>query len=152
MYGCISINKEVIIPCRYKKLYKFDSQGYAVAQKGGKVGMIDTLNHTVIPFEYKSFYSTFDDKGIAIVSQKIKGISKYMFIDRNNKTLGTFLEQTFKLHEKEFHIYANNGMYGFAKQFGRSYSGAIYKDIRVIDELTIEVSVDGHNYQTIRYL
>ena len=74
-----------------------------------------------------------------------------MFINRKNEVLGTFLEQGFVLNEKRFHIYTNNGLYGYTRQFGHYYNGAPYKDIKVIDEETIEVSLDGINYQEIKY-
>ncbi len=150
-YGCINLQKEVIIPCEYKDLYHFDECGFAIARKGSKEGAIDLNNNIIIPFEYEFFYESFRKNGIAIVSKKSKGISQYMFINRKNEVVGTFLEQGFVLNEKRFHIYTHNGLYGYTRQFGYYYNGATYKDIKVIDEETIEVSLDGINYQEVKY-
>lgn len=150
-YGCINIHKEVIIPCEYKDLNHFDACGTAVAQVGSKYGIIDLNNNVVIPFLYSSFYQPFDENGIAIVSKKEKKGCKYMYINRKNEVLGIFLSDTFDIYMPGFHIYANNGKYGYAKQFGREYSGAIYEDVQLVDEQTIKVSLDGVNYQEIKY-
>lgn len=150
-YGCINLQKEVIIPCEYKDLYHFDECGFAIARKGSKEGAIDLNNNILIPFEYSSFYSNFHGEGIAIVSKKSKGISQYMFINRKNEVVGTFVEQGFVINEKRFHIYTHNGLYGYTRQFGHYYNGTPYKDIKVIDEETIEVSLDGINYQEVKY-
>ena len=150
-YGCINLQKEVIIPCEYKNLGHFDECGFAIAQKGSKEGAIDLNNNILIPFEYSSFYKSFSGDGIAIVSKKSKGISQYMFINRKNEVVGTFVEQGFVIHEKRFHIYTHNGLYGYTRQFGHYYNRATYKDIKVIDEETIEVSLDGINYQEVKY-
>lgn len=150
-YGCINIHKEVIIPCEYKNLGHFDACGTAIAQVGSKYGIIDLNNNVVIPFMYSLFYQPFDENGIAIVSKKKKYIYKNMYINRKNEVLGIFLSDTFDIYMPGFHIYANNGKYGYAKQFGREYSGAIYEDVQLVDEQTIKVSLDGVNYQEIKY-
>ena len=74
-----------------------------------------------------------------------------MFINYQNEILGTFLEKDTPLWENRFHIYSYKNLYGFAKQFGQQYTQPIYQDIRIIDKLTIQVSVDGYHYEVIKY-
>mgnify|MGYP006374421581 CR=1 len=150
-YGCIDIHKKVIIPFEYKDLGYFDENGTAVAQKGSKYGIININNNVVIPFMYSFFYQLFDENGIAIVFKKEQGKTKNMYINRKNEVLGVFLSDTFEIYKKGFHLYSLNGKFGYARQFGRQYSGAIYEDIQLIDEQTIKVSHDGVNYQEIKY-
>ncbi len=151
LYGVININREVIIPFEYKRLDKFDEKGYAFAQKGSKAGFINMQNNVVIPFDYTYPYRLFDKNDIAIMFKKVKGKEQVVYINRKNECLGCFVDETFHLHEKRFHIYTCNGLMGFARQFGANQSGANYKDINIVDENTIEVSEDGYNYTTIKY-
>lgn len=152
--GCITLDKQVIIPCYYwgyKHLDRFNENGIAIAVKGSKYGVIDTKNQIVIPFDYTSFYRPFNDDGIAIVSKKVKGSERYFFITDKNELVGTFIESGFHLHEEKFHIYEYAGKYGYTKQFGAHRTKAVYSDIRIIDDKTIEVSREGINYETIKY-
>lgn len=152
--GCIDVNKEVIIPCEYngyESIQQFNEDGFAIAQKGSKFGVIDINNNICVPFEYTSFYSSFDKNKIAIVFKTSKKISQAMFINYQNEILGTFLEKDAPLWENRFHIYSYKNLYGFAKQFGQQYTQPTYQDIRIIDKLTIQVSVDGYHYEVIKY-
>lgn len=40
---------------------------------------------------------------------------------------------------------------GYAYQFGEKWSGAIYKRIEIIDDLTIRVSFDENDFTIIDY-
>src|SRR6478735_673546 len=51
MWGYINGNGEMQIPAEYTYLTNF-TNGKSIAGKGGKFGVIDTLNHFVIPLKY----------------------------------------------------------------------------------------------------
>ena len=153
--GCIDINKNIIIPCEYdgyKHITHFDEHGLAIVNKGSKYGMIDTKGNIVIPIDYHYIYTNFDHNGLSMVAKKNKGEMKMMFINMQNEIVGTFLEPDIQIHiEQCFHLYEYNGKLGYAKWHGYNYSEPIYKDIRIIDNNTIEVSIDGISYETIIY-
>ena len=152
--GCININKEILIPCVYdgfKAIGKFNKDGLAITHKGSKYGMIDIYGNIVIPFDYHYIFSGFDENGIAFVVKQSKGTSTYMYINRKNEVVGTLLDFHFNGSKQEFFLYTHNGKFGYAKTGALHYSAPIYQDIRTIDDTTIEVSLDGVHYETIRY-
>lgn len=152
--GCITVDKDVIIPCvydGYKDLGHFDKNGIAIAHKGSKYGMIDLHGNICIPFEYHFIHYPFDENDIAFVVKESKGKRTYMYINKSNEVVGIFLDFHFNWSKREFFIYTNNGKYGYAKQGALHYSKAVYEDIRIIDDETIEVSTDGQKYERIKY-
>lgn len=151
--GCINLNKEVLIPCVYdgfKAIGKFNEEGIAVAHKGSKYGMIDTRGNIVIPFDYHFVDRNFDETGMALVMKKSKDIQHYMYVNKRNEVVGTFLN--FQLGwMRKFFIFTHKGKFGFTRSEQPVYSAPIYQDIRTVDDTTIEVSLDGIHYETITY-
>ena len=120
------------------------------------MGCINSNNEIVIPFMYSYVYRGFGVEDRAIVSiqhgRQYKN-DEWLYINRANEVLGHFVPQPegIRLWEKKFHLYTHNGLMGYAYQFGEKWSGAIYKRIEIIDDLTIRVSFDENDFTIINY-
>lgn len=149
-YGIINFSNDVLLPFEYKDISSFDEFGYARVHKGSKYGFIDEKFNIVIPIEYdypyREFSSNFQfNEDVAILPKK----NKFYYINRYNECLGVFLSPD--IWEKKFHIFENNGLYGYTRQFGDQGSLPIYTKIEIINDETILVyDKDGH-CKTIKY-
>ena len=152
LWGMIDKDENLVIPYAYKSIGYFDSKGMALVEKGNKKGYVNKRGELVIPFYYNFYYKEFrdDDYAYAII-YKGENAGEY-FVDRNGKVLGKFHPRSEydMIYEPGFHVFYNEGKYGYCKKFARDFSGCIYHDVKVIDEHHIEVSIDGVNYQKVQ--
>ena len=73
------------------------------------------------------------------------------FVNRKGEVLGKFQskDKYEGVWEPGFHLFFNDGKWGYCHQFSHKFSGCIYHDIRRIDDFCIEVSIDGKTYQKV---
>lgn len=152
-WGVIDTSENVVIPFLYKAIGDFDSHGIAIVQQGSKKGYINRRGELVVPIRYNLFYREFGDAdhAYAIIDRgREKG--EY-FVDRKGQVIGTFSPRSNhdRIYYSGFHIFHRDGLWGYCKQFSNDFSGCIFKDIRVVDDYCIEVSLDGAEYQRIDY-
>ena len=153
LWGMIDRDENVVIPFSYKSIEHFDNEGMAMVAKGSKKGYINKQGKLVIPFRYNYFYKSFDKDGIAYAMiYKGKDAGGY-FVNRKGEELGKFQPryENEDIYTLGFHLFYNNGKYGYCKQFAREFTGCIYQDIRIIDDRCIEVSMNGVDYQRVHY-
>ncbi|NDV80010.1 WG repeat-containing protein [Dysgonomonas sp. 511] len=56
------------VPCSYKSIAQFTENGYAIANKAGKVGIIDNTGALIVPIIYDKIYQ-FDSESLLAVTQ-----------------------------------------------------------------------------------
>lgn len=151
LWGMIDTDENVVIPFAYKSIGHFDSEEMAMVSKGRKIGYINKNGELVIPFRYNFIYRPFNKEGYAYAEIYKGRETKGYFINRRGEELGEFQprDKYEGVYSPGFHLFVNNGKYGYCKQFAREFSGCIYQDIRKINEKCIEVSLDGVTYKQV---
>lgn len=152
LWGMIDIDENVVIPFAYKSIEHFDNEGMAKVSKGSKKGYVDKQSNLVIPFRY-NYFENFDKDGFAYaIIYKGKDAGGY-FVNRKGEELGKFQPryENEDVYQPCFHLFFNNGKFGYCKQFAHEFTECIYQDIRVIDDRCIEVSMNGVDYQRVYY-
>ena len=90
-YGVVDRNGNVKIPFIYDEELRFEVENYAVAAKNNEVGLIDSKNKILIPFEKQFIYEVFDR-----FDEKPRESPNYFIVDNdkaskivdiNNKTI-----------------------------------------------------------------
>ncbi len=150
-WGMINLSEDIVIPFEYSGMENFDDKGMALAKKGKKFGYIDRNNNVIIPFLYWSIYRRFNKNDICYA---LIDINNGCFIDRHNNVLGYSYKYKKKLegiHEKGFHLFKKGNRYGYCRQFAADFSGCIYLDIKVINDMVLMVTENGINYYEVEY-
>lgn len=147
-WGCVDIEGSILIPPIYEEINGFHN-GISETKLHGKWGVINTFGEIVIPFKYKYFYARFNDDGICIVTLK----KSFQYLNIKDENLGIFVQdsENENIWESGFHIFKLDNSYGYSYQFGLQRQDPIYQNIKKIDKYTLEVSIDGLNYETIHY-
>lgn len=115
--GCINVEGELVIPCKYDYIRPFSQGLAAAAERNGddvKLGFINQKGEEIIPFEYDNA-SDFTDDGLAAVEKD--GLWRY--IDTSDK-------EVFAINGCDFAFDFNNGfamaakgpLFGFVNKTG----------------------------------
>ena len=152
LWGMIDLDENVVIPYAYKEIHPFDSEGMAMVSKGGKKAFINRKGELVIPFRFNYFYKEFDDDGFAYAMIYNGKEAGDYFINRKGEIMGKLQpkDKHEGVWEPGFHLFYNDGKWGYCYQFARKFSKCIYQDICRINDRHINVSMDGINYQQIK--
>ena len=152
LWGMIDLDENVVIPYAYKEIHPFDSEGMAMVSKGGKKAFINRKGELVIPFRFNNFYKEFDDDGFAYAMIYNGKEAGDYFINRKGEIMGKLQpkDKHEGVWEPGFHLFYNDGKWGYCYQFARKFSKCIYQDICRINDRHINVSLDGINYQQIK--
>lgn len=62
-WGWVNWNDEIVIELQYDHASSFNVDGYAVVEKNGLKGVIDTTGKVVIPFQYETVYADISEDG-----------------------------------------------------------------------------------------
>lgn len=117
-YGFVDSTNKEIIPIKYQWLDSEFKSGMAKAKLNGKYGTIDMQGKEVIPTMYDNIESI--TKNGEIVSFIVQKDSKYMLIDKSNKSLIDIKSDWIKSESEVFWIVVkSNGKYGAFDYWGK---------------------------------
>jgi len=93
-WGWLNFKNEFVIKPIYSYAKGFDDEGYAVVEKNGLKGLIDTTGKVLIDFKYETLYADYKDMGFYMgvyPTEKPKSLydSKKDYFDANFKLINT---------------------------------------------------------------
>lgn len=139
LYGYIDSKSNTVIKAKYKKLSRFNTSGYAVANETsdpGKFGAIDNKGATVIPFIYEEIIW---EDNIAVVKKN----GKWGALDNSGNTLIPLLYTNQISWNSQGIAYVLNGAnFGAVDRTGKTIISFKYCDLRQVNE-DIIMCLDG---------
>lgn len=117
-YGFVDSTNKEIIPIKYQWLDSEFKNGAAMAKLNGKYGLINEQGEEIIPTEYNNLEII--RKGGEIISFIVEKESKYMLIDKSNKSLINIKCDWMKWEsEVSWIIVKSNGKFGAFDYWGK---------------------------------
>ena len=109
-WGFINLEGYLMIPDDYERfLYPYFENGYCVAKKNGKYGMIDRKNHIIFPFIYDKLIVNLFSKSLKIAAL-LDGV--WQIMDINRKTMVTLnYDEVFSVNN-QYIIVSKGDKYG----------------------------------------
>jgi len=148
-WGWLNFKNEWAIPPVYDNARNFNDDGYAIVEKGGKKGVIDTLGKIILPIKYASVYCDISNDGFfvgVLPSTEVVSLAeaKKEYFDENLNSINNseFRYLTGGKNTKWILFSGNNQLFGYmdehfnvifpaqlvkAKPFNNGYAWVVFK-------------------------
>ena len=147
LYGCIDVNQNIVIPCIYDCISKFDDHGLAFCCKNDKWGFIDRSGEIVIPIIYDEVHSF--RNGLSICQKDgAKGI-----VDITGKVVIPFEYYTLDILQNGLILFSK--LYAYEDEYRSSiFSPALMRDEKLwfIEHCENDIAQRTHNELYIHYV